>query len=268
MQDVRNPALAALRVYADNRLVGAADVCGVDEQVGNFPFLDAVLAHHVHALFDGVLVRAAERGENQVACVGLARRNFHARALFVDRADFRQVGEVELGVYALREHVERDRHDVEVARALAVAEERALNPVRARQNAELGGGYAVPRSLCVWRLISTQSRSEMLRQIHSIWSAYTWVVATAGFRAGLQISLFLRSGLPRLLLDGLADFERKIKLGVAEAFGRVLHSDVRAVLFGFVGEPLYERRAVRAISIISSRDILNVTLRCNADVLL
>lgn len=200
-------------------------------------------------------------------CVGLARRNFHARALFVDRADFRQVGEVELGVYALREHVERDRHDVEVARALAVAEERALNPVRARQNAELGGGYA--RAAVVVRVeadFDAVAVGDVAANPFNLVGVHVGLVVLHGF-GQVYNQLVLRSGLPDVL-DGLADFERKIKLGVAEAFGRVLHSDVRAVLFGFVGEPLYERRAVRAISIISSRDILNVTLRCNADVLL
>ena len=42
----------------------------------------------------------------------------------------------------MREHVQRDGDDVEVARAFAVAEERAFDAVRAGHQAELGGGDA------------------------------------------------------------------------------------------------------------------------------
>jgi hypothetical protein len=53
--------------------------------------------------------------------------------------DAAHVGEVELGVDALRVEVHGHRDDVHVARALTVAEQRALDAVRAREQAELGG---------------------------------------------------------------------------------------------------------------------------------
>jgi hypothetical protein len=87
-------------------------------------------------------VRAAERGEDELAGVGLARRHLHARAALVDIADGVDVAEIEPGVDAVRVEVQRDRDDVEVAGALAVAEERALDAVGAGEQAELGGGDA------------------------------------------------------------------------------------------------------------------------------
>ena len=50
------------------------------------------------------------------------------------------VAEVEVGVDALAEQVQRQRDDVDVAGALAVAEQRALDAVGARHHGELGGG--------------------------------------------------------------------------------------------------------------------------------
>src|SRR5690606_19765509 len=52
------------------------------------------------------------------------------------------VREVDLWVDALGEQVHAQRHQVDVAGALAVAEQAALDPVRAGQQAQLGGGDA------------------------------------------------------------------------------------------------------------------------------
>src|SRR5699024_8962435 len=77
LHDVGDAALAGLRVHADDGLVGAALVLGVDGQVRHLPRdVGDVLAaggglgpQGVEALVDGVLVRAGERGEHQVAAV-------------------------------------------------------------------------------------------------------------------------------------------------------------------------------------------------------
>ena len=62
--------------------------------------------------------------------------------IFEDVLDAVDVGAVEHRVDALRVHVERQRHDVDIAGALAIAEQRALDAVGARHQAELGGGDA------------------------------------------------------------------------------------------------------------------------------
>ena len=46
------------------------------------------------------------------------------------------------GIDALREHVERQRDDVDIAGALAIAEQRAFDAVGAGHQAEFGGGDA------------------------------------------------------------------------------------------------------------------------------
>ena len=82
-------------------------------------------------------MRPAESGENQLAGVGLAGRHLHARAPLVDVADGVDVGQIEPGVNAVRVEVQGDRDEVEIAGALAVAEERAVG---AGEQAEFGGG--------------------------------------------------------------------------------------------------------------------------------
>ena len=63
----------------------------------------------------------------------------------LDRAaDVVDVGQVDHRVDALAEQVERQRHQVDVAGPLAVAEQAALDPVGAGQQAELGRGHAGP----------------------------------------------------------------------------------------------------------------------------
>ena len=46
------------------------------------------------------------------------------------------------GIEPLRVHVERQRHDIDIAGAFAIAEQRAFDAVRARHQAEFGRGDA------------------------------------------------------------------------------------------------------------------------------
>lgn len=140
LQDVRHTALAGLRVDPDDRLVGAADVLGVDRQVRHGP-LEVVDGdalglglglHGVEALLDGVLVGAGEGRVDQVAHVRVARVDLHLVAVLPRTADLVDVGEVDLRVDALREQVHAQGDQVDVAGALALAEQAALDAVGAR----------------------------------------------------------------------------------------------------------------------------------------
>src|SRR3546814_4843653 len=63
-------------------------------------------------------------------------------AVLGDFADAADVGEVDAGVDALGEEIEAQRHQVDVAGALAVAEQGALDAVGAGHDAELGRRHA------------------------------------------------------------------------------------------------------------------------------
>ena len=70
--------------------------------------------------------------------------------------------EVDHRVDALGEQVEAQRHQVDVAGALAVAEQAALDPVRAREQAQLGGGH--PGAPVVVR-VQAQDHAVAARQV-------------------------------------------------------------------------------------------------------
>ena len=139
LHHVGDAALARLAVDADDGLVGAADVLRVDRQVRHPPLV-VVVGQRVEALLDRVLVAAAERGVDEVAGVRMARWHRQAVAVLGDAAQRVDVGDVELGIDAVAEQVHRQVDDVDVAGALAVAEQRALDAVGAGHHAELGGG--------------------------------------------------------------------------------------------------------------------------------
>jgi hypothetical protein len=180
LQDVGDAALAGLRVDPDDGLVGAADVLGVDRQVRDGPLdvvdrlalLGRVGLQRLEALLDGVLVGAGEGGVDQVARVGVARVDRHLVAVLDGAPDLVDVREVDLRVDALGEQVHAQRHQVDVAGALAVAEQAALDPVRAGHHRQLGGGDG--RAAVVVRVQTDRqmcSRRDRLRDIHSNRSA-------------------------------------------------------------------------------------------------
>ena len=158
LHDVGDATLAGLGVDADNGLVIAAHVLRVDGQVGNLPDGIAQLfpadvggiglrthrcGQRVQALIDGILVRAGERGKDQFTAVGVALRDTQLVTVLHGFADLGQIGEIDLGVNALSEHVQAQGHQVHVAGALAIAKQAALNAVGAGHIAQLGGGNAL-----------------------------------------------------------------------------------------------------------------------------
>ena len=107
---------------------------------GHLPLV-VVVADGGHALLDGVLVRAGEGGVDQVAGVGVAGVDGQAGGVLGHPAHLLDVAEIEGGVDALGEEVHGQRHDVDVAGPLPVAEQGALDPIGSGQHGQLGGGH-------------------------------------------------------------------------------------------------------------------------------
>jgi hypothetical protein len=128
----------------------ASQVLRVDRQVGHRPgvLVDRhpgrrrVLGEGVEALLDRVLVRTGEGGVDQVARVRVALVHRELVAVLDGPLDLVDVREVDHRVDALGEQVEPQRHQIDVSGALAVAEQAALDSVRAGQQPQLGGGHA------------------------------------------------------------------------------------------------------------------------------
>ena len=152
LQHPGDAALAALRVHADHRFVIATQILGVDRQIGHFPQLVIALLLRRKPLFDRVLMRSAERGEHQLADIGLARVRRDVGAIFDRLHNAVDVGEIEAGVYPLRVHVERHRHEIDIAGAFAIAEQTALHPVGTREQPKFRRRDAGPAIIvCVER---------------------------------------------------------------------------------------------------------------------
>ncbi len=127
-------------------------------------------------------------------------------------------GQVEPGIDALREEVERDRDQVDVAGALAVAEERALDPLRAGHEAELGGRDG---GAPVVVRVHGENRRVALREV----AAEPLDAVGVDVRRELldrrrEVHDHLLLGRrPPLLGHRLADLERVLELRVMEALG-------------------------------------------------
>ncbi len=144
LQQVGDAALARLRVHADDRLVAAAQIGRIDRQVRHPPreVLGPAAARFGpgavlgEALLDCILVCAGERRVHQLPDIGMARMDVDAVAVLHDPTDVVDVGEVDHGIDALRVEVQRQRRDVDVAGALAVPEDAALDALGAGQHRE------------------------------------------------------------------------------------------------------------------------------------
>src|SRR5205085_6627789 len=136
------------------------------------------------------------------------------------------VADVELGIDALAEQVQGQVDDVDVAGALAVAEQRALDPVGAGHHPELGGGYA--RAPVV---VGVQ------RQHHPVAVGHVVVEPLDGVAVDVR-GVHLDRG--RQVEDDLApvgvglddvhyraaDLDGVVEFGAGEALGRVLVADL------------------------------------------
>ncbi len=157
-QQVGHAALAGLAVDADHGIVAAAQVRGIDGQVGHFPQGVGLLLRE--AFLDGVLVRAREGREHQIARIGMTRMHGQLVAVFRATAHLIDVRKIQAGMHALRVQVQRQRHQIDVARALAAAEQAALDAVRARHDGEFGGRHG----RCRGRYAGARSATRLSRR--------------------------------------------------------------------------------------------------------
>ena len=168
---------------------------------------------------------AGEGRKDQVAGVGLAVAHVHAGELLIELHDVGHVGEVQLGVHAVGEHVHGHGDDVHVAGALAVAEEGALDAVAAGQQGQLTGCHAgAPVVVGVDGDDHVFTVMEVLAHVLDLLGVH---VGHGHLHGGGQIDddLPLGAGLPDVD-DGVADPLGKLDLGAGEALRGVLKAEV------------------------------------------
>jgi len=154
----------------------------------------------------------------------------------LDRLDDRiDVGDGQLGINALAVEIQRQRHDIDIAGAFAIAEQRALDPLGAGQDGEFGRGDS--RAAIVVR---------MYRQHEPVpasdVAAKPFDLVRIGRRhldccGQVQDRLFRGRRSPDFE-HRLADFDRKIELGTGEALRRVLVDDLSV---GYCGRQIADQ---------------------------
>ena len=85
-------------------------------------------------------MRTGKRRIDQLAHIGVSFRNHQLIGIFVDFLHPVDIGAVDFRIDALREHVQRQSHDVDIARPLAIAEQGAFNTVGTGHQAEFRRG--------------------------------------------------------------------------------------------------------------------------------
>jgi hypothetical protein len=237
IEDVGDAAFAGLGIDADNGFVGAANVGGIDGEVGDAPPVRSrtgrcfaavllrrvfeVLSASIETFLDGVLVGAGEGGEDEFAGVGLAIGDGHAGGAFVDFANGGEIGEVEAGFDAMGVKIEGDDDDIEVAGAFAAAEEGAFDAIGAGEEAEFGGGDAGAAVV-----MGVEGDMDLVAAVFCgelIGEPFDLVGVDVGggpFDGGGKVEDdgFFGGGLPDVH-DGLADLEGEIEFGIGEGFG-------------------------------------------------
>ena len=193
---------------------------------GHLP-LGVVVADGRHALLDGVLVRAGEGRVDEVAGVGVAGVDGQAGGVLGHPAHLLDVAEVEGRVDALGEEVHGQRHDVDVAGPLAVAEQGALDPVGPGQHGQLGRRHR--GAAVVVRVQAQHDRVTVLDGAPEPLDDVGVDVGAVHLDRGRQVQDDRPLGR-RLdhVHDRLADLHGELGLGAGEALRRVLVADFGA----------------------------------------
>ena len=184
---------------------------------------------------------AGERGVHQVAAPRVALGHRQLVAVLDGAADLVDVREVDLRVDALGEQVHAQGDQVDVAGALAVAEQAALDPVRAGLVAQLGGGH---RGAAVVVRVQAQHHRVAAVQVpvHPL-DGVGVDVRGGHLHGGRQVDHHrrVRGGLPDRR-HRVADLDRVLQLGAGVGLRGVLEAPVGGRVL--LGEPQHVLRAV------------------------
>jgi hypothetical protein len=145
LDEIRDTALARLRVDTNDGLIALAQVGRVDGEVRDVPVLGGAFLRSrgmsnplsLKAFLDGVLVGPREGGVDEVASPRVSWVNGEIGALSNSVDDRLDVAEVEVRADTLGIEVESQSDNVDVASTLAIAEQAAFNAVASGQHTEL-----------------------------------------------------------------------------------------------------------------------------------
>ena len=154
----------------------------------------------------------------------------HARGSLVSFADTVQIAEVQAGMETLSVHIESHRDDVQIARALPVAEQRAFDTISSSQQSKFGCGGS---GSTVVVGVKTDQRLVSLLQVPAkpfdLVGMHVWREQFDGRREVQDDGIFF--GRFPCFHDRFANLERVVHLGIGKTFGRVLQPHLGTVQF-------------------------------------
>ena len=164
----------------------------------------------------------------------------------------------------MREQVQGHGDDVDVAGALAIAEQGALDPLCARHQRKLrrrDRGAAI---------VMRVDRQDHARAVGDAPPEPLELVRVGVWRRHLDRRRQVENEPLRRrrlddVLDRLADLEREIELGAGKALGRIFELEIRA-RDARPASALTCFAALTAISVTPLRSVLNTTSRCKVEV--
>ena len=163
---------------------------------------------------------------DELARVGVARVDGKLVAVLRDPPQVVDVGEVELGVHTLGEHVECEGHHVHVAGPLPVSEQGPLDPLRPGHERELRRRHSGPPIV-----VRVEAQDDALPVVEVAAEPLDLVRVDVGGRhldGGRQVDDHpLGRGRLVHVHHRLADLDRVVELGAGEALRRVLVDPVR-----------------------------------------
>lgn len=199
--------------------------------------LGIVILAVVHSLGNGVLMGAGEGGEDQRTGIGLPFVDMHPGHPLIDLLNGGHIREIKPGIDAMAVHVHRQRNDIDVAGAFAVAEEGAFNPVGARQQPQFGvshsGAAVVVR---MQRNLYVSAAVEAVADILDL-ACIDMRKAHLDSRRQIDDDRAFSGGFPDID-DRIADVEGKLDLGAGEALRGVFEAEIAGSFLGKVPEHL------------------------------
>ena len=236
LDDPGDTALARLAVDTDDGLVSAADILRVERKVGDLPacvVVAAVLLAQVEALLDGVLVTARESAHDELAAVRGSGMDRDLVALLDNVDDRVDVAEVDVGRHTLSVEVQGKGDKIDVSSSFAVSKEGALDTVGACHLSELCSSYGAASVV-----VGMERDADLLTLRNVAAEVLDLVGVDVGCRhldgsGQVEDDGVILGRLPGSL-DGLADLEDKVWVGVGEGLGGELVGPFCALLLGVV----------------------------------
>ena len=169
-------------------------------------------------------MRTGESGEHQLPRIRMTLMHLNSACLLDSLRYFRKIGEVQIRLNAESLQIQRKRHNIHIAGALAVSEQSAFDAFRAREQSHLGRGDGAP--LVVVRMHADRGFVQIRITLNEIGDHIRVVPRRTPLdgRGKIEDEVALFRLAPRLF-DRNAEIDDEVDIAVRELLGGEFISD-------------------------------------------